>query len=192
MTTSMKDIALDSLRESLSVKEACITNNLDLIVLAARRIATCLASGHKLLIFGNGGSAADAQHMAAEFINRFQMERSPLPAVALTTDSSVLTSIGNDYGFELVFTKQVQALGKPDDIAIGISTSGNSPNVIHAIKKAKRMDLFTMGWTGAGGELADLADMVFRAESKSTARIQEAHITIGHILCDLVEKMLFP
>jgi len=188
----MKNIILNILEESINVKDRFIKGNIDLIVKGAERLAACIASGNKILIFGNGGSAADAQHIAAEFINRFQIERPPLAAIALTTDTSVITSIGNDYGFDEIFSKQIRALGKKDDVAWGISTSGNSANVIKAINAAKEIGLFTIGFTGRGGKLAKCADMVFPVESDKTARIQEAHITLGHIFCDIIERIIFP
>lgn len=189
----MKDIVLDILRESVSVKESFITSHADKILRAADQTAACLASGHKILIFGNGGSAADAQHIAAEFVNRFRIERPPLAAIALTTDTSIITSIGNDYHFDEIFVKQVQAIGHKDDIALGISTSGNSPNVAKAMKTAREMGLLTFALTGrGGGKLAELADMLFAVDSGVTARIQESHITFGHILCELTDRILFP
>jgi len=188
----MKKIILKNLEESIEVKDRFIKNNIDLISKGAEMIATCLASGHKILIFGNGGSAADAQHIAAEFVNRFKIERSPLAAIALTTDTSIITSIGNDYHFNEIFSKQIKALGKKDDIAWGISTSGNSKNVIQAINAAKDIGISTIGLTGRRGKLAESADLVFSVESDVTARIQEAHITLEHILCDLVDRILFP
>jgi len=188
----MKDIILNVLAESLKVKEQFIKAHTGLIQKAADRMAVCITSGHKILLFGNGGSAADAQHIAAEFVNRFQIERPPLAAIALTTDTSVITSIANDYHFDEVFSKQVRALGQKDDIAIGISTSGNSRNVNAAIRAAGEIGMHTIGLTGRGGELAECADLVFRVESDTTARIQEAQISLGHILCDLVERILFP
>ncbi|TES89097.1 MAG: SIS domain-containing protein [Desulfobacteraceae bacterium] len=188
----MKEIILDTLQESIKVKDRFIKNNIDLIQRGADMLSTCITSGHKILIFGNGGSAADAQHIAAEFVNRFQIERPPLAALALTTDTSIITSIGNDYHFDKIFSKQIRALGKRDDIAIGISTSGNSTNVIEAIHAAGQIGMFTIGLTGRGGELAECADLVFAVKSDTTARIQESHITLGHILCDLVERILFP
>ena len=187
----MKKIILNILGESIKVKDRSIKGNIDLIVKGAGMLVTCIASGHKILIFGNGGSAADAQHIAAEFVNRFQIERPPLAAIALTTDTSIITSIGNDYHFDEIFAKQVSAIGKKDDIAWGISTSGNSKNVIKAMNTAKDMGIFTIGFTGRGGKLAECADLVFPVESDTTARIQETHITMGHILCDLVERTLF-
>ncbi len=188
----MKEIILNALRESLEVKDRFIKNNIDIIQRGADMLANCLTSGHKIMIFGNGGSAADAQHIAAEFVNRFQIERPPLAALALTTDTSIITSIGNDYHFDEIFSKQIRALGKKDDIAIGISTSGNSKNVIQAINAGRKIGMFTIGLTGSGGELAECADLVFAVKSDTTARIQEAHITLGHIFCDLVERILFP
>ena len=188
----MKDIILETLQDSINVKDRFIKNNIPLILRGADMLVTCITSGHKILIFGNGGSAADAQHIAAEFVNRFQIERPPLAAIALTTDTSIITSIGNDYHFDEIFSKQINALGKKDDIAIGISTSGNSKNVIQAIHAADKIGMFTIGLTGRGGELAECVDLVFAVKSDITARIQEVHITLGHILCDLVERILFP
>jgi len=188
----MRKIILNTLEDSIKVKDRFIRTNVEQIIKCADILAQSIASGHKILIFGNGGSAADAQHIAAEFINRFQIERPPLAAIALTTDTSVITSIGNDYHFDQIFSKQVIALGRKDDIAIGISTSGNSRNVIMAIDAAKEKRLFTIGFSGRGGKLAECADIAFCVESDVTARIQESHITLGHILCDLVEKILFP
>jgi D-sedoheptulose 7-phosphate isomerase len=187
----MKDIILNILEASIAVKDRCIRNHMDLIIKGADLLTTCLTTGHKVLIFGNGGSAADAQHIAAEFVNRFQIERHPLAALALTTDTSIITSIANDYHFDEIFAKQIQALGKADDVAIGISTSGNSENVIKAVHTARDMGIFTIGLTGRGGKLAECADLAFRVESDSTARIQETHITLSHIFCDLMERILF-
>ena len=161
------------------------------IVDAAMLIARCLRGGGKLLFFGNGGSAADAQHLAAEFVGRFRIERQALPAIALTTDSSILTAVGNDYGFDQIFARQVQALGRPGDVAIGISTSGNSPNVNGAIKQAAKQDLKTIGLAGKdGGSLVKSVDVSIVVASTNIARIQECHITIGHILCEVVENEL--
>lgn len=188
----MKKIILDILQDSISVKDRFIKNNIDLIERGADILASGIVSGHKILIFGNGGSAADAQHIAAEFVNRFQIERPPLAALALTTNTSIITSIGNDYHFDEIFSKQIAALGRKDDIAVGISTSGNSKNVVKAIRAAKNIGMFTIGLTGRGGEIAACSDLVFAVESDTTARIQEAHITLGHILCDLVDRILFP
>ncbi len=161
------------------------------IVEAAFMMTSCLRSGGKLLFFGNGGSAADAQHIAAEFVGRFVAERRGLPAMALTTDSSILTAVGNDYGFERIFARQIEALGRPNDVAIGISTSGNSPNVLEGIKEAKKFHLKTVGLSGNdGGKLAKVVDLAITVASTSTARIQECHIAIGHLFCELVEAEL--
>jgi len=188
----MKETIINILDDSIRVKDSFIRNNLDLIIKGVDILATCIASGHKILLFGNGGSAADAQHIAAEFVNRFKIERPPLAAIALTTDTSILTSIGNDYHFNEVFSKQIKAIGKKGDVALGISTSGNSKNVVLAFEEARSMELITMGFTGeGGGKLAELSDILFDVPSKITARIQETHITIGHILCELVDNKLF-
>ena len=188
----MDDLILNILSESLTVKKHAVRNNLESIQTAAQRVADCMAAGYKVLIFGNGGSAADAQHIAAEFVNRFMIERPPMAAVALTTDTSILTSIGNDYHFEDIFSKQVQALGKKGDIAWGISTSGNSPNVLKGLQAAKEMNLYTIGLGGRGGKMVSLVDLALTVPSDTTARIQETHLTIAHILCELVERMLYP
>ena len=159
---------------------------------ASQALATALKAGHKLLLFGNGGSAADAQHIAAEFVGRFVLERRPLPAIALTTDTSALTSISNDYGFEEVFSRQLLALGRPGDVVLAISTSGNSPNVLAGAKAAREHGIKTIGLTGGdGGQLARCVDISIVVPSDNTARVQEWHITIGHILCEIVENLLF-
>jgi D-sedoheptulose 7-phosphate isomerase len=161
------------------------------IVAAAAIILESLRSGGKLLFFGNGGSAADAQHLAAEFVGRFVLERRALPALALTTDSSIITAVGNDYGFEQVFARQIEALGRPGDVAIGISTSGNSPNVITAMQQARKQKLKTIGLAGKdGGLLQQCADVALIVAWPNTARIQECHLAIGHLLCELVENDL--
>ena len=188
----MKNIILDALSDSIRVKEAFITGHLDRIIQASEMMATAIVSGHKILIFGNGGSAADAQHIAAEFVNRFRVERQPLAAFALTTDTSIITSIANDYHFDEIFEKQIRALGKKGDIAIGISTSGNSRNVIQAVAAAKEIGLLTIGLAGPDGKLPEMVDLNFAVESRITARVQESHILLGHLLCDLVDRILFP
>jgi D-sedoheptulose 7-phosphate isomerase len=188
---SMEEIVRQILEDSIAVKRRSILQTTDRICRAVDKLANCLAQGGKILIFGNGGSAADAQHLAAEFINRFRLERRPLGAVALTTDTSVITSIGNDYRFDDIFAKQVAALGRPPDVAWGLSTSGNSPNVVNAIKLAHGLGLGTIAMTGRGGRLTDSAEVALTVDSDVTARIQEAHITMGHILCELVEGLLF-
>ena len=156
-------------------------------------IVDALRDGRKLLLFGNGGSAADAQHVAAEFVGRFLRERKPLPAIALTTDTSALTAIGNDYGFEDVFARQVRGLGAPGDIAIAISTSGSSPNVLRAVEAARGAGLKVVALTGgSGGKLAAAADVTLRVSASTlSARIQETHILIGHVICELVDQRLF-
>jgi D-sedoheptulose 7-phosphate isomerase len=165
----------------------------EVVVAAARMLAEALITGGKVLLFGNGGSAADAQHLAAEFVNRFQVERPPLAALALTTDSSVLTSIANDYDFAELFAKQVRALGRPGDVAVGISTSGASENVVRGLKEARNLGLRTLALSGGGGgPVAAAAEMALVVPSRETPRIQEVHITLGHVLCDLVDYLLFP
>jgi D-sedoheptulose 7-phosphate isomerase len=159
-----------------------------LIVEAAQRVATCLRDGGKVLLFGNGGSAADAQHLAAEFVGRFAMERQALAAMSLAADTSALTAIGNDYGFERVFARQVEALGRVGDVAIGISTSGNSPNVLAAVRAAANLGMRTIALTGRGGGLmGEAVELSIAVPSMNTARIQECHIAIGHLICQLVE-----
>jgi D-sedoheptulose 7-phosphate isomerase len=188
----MKDHIVKIFRESNRVKESFINDNLGKLANVIEVITAALQAGNKVMIFGNGGSAADAQHIAAEFVNRFIIERPPLPAIALTTDSSVLTSIGNDYDFSEIFSKQIRALGQQGDIAWGISTSGNSPNVLKALEIAKKMGLITLAFTGKdGGAIAQIADYTLNVSSQSTARIQETHITAGHAICELVDIKLF-
>ncbi|SHJ58708.1 phosphoheptose isomerase [Desulfatibacillum alkenivorans DSM 16219] len=189
----MKNLVLDIARESTAISTAFFNENADLVVKGATMLAQCLTSGGKILIFGNGGSAADSQHIAAEFVNRFELERAPLAAVALTTDTSVLTSIGNDYSYAQVFTKQVQALGKPGDIAWGVTTSGTSANVLAALDLARDAGLLTLLEAGQGG-LAheDKYDLVYSVKSRVTARVQETHLILAHILCGLTEQILYP
>lgn len=163
------------------------------LLAAAHLLARTLTAGHKLLLFGNGGSAADAQHLAAEFVNRFRIERPPLAALALTTDTSILTAVANDYDFSQVFVKQLKALGRPGDLAWGISTSGGSPNVLAGLQTARRLGMATLALAGRdGGAMVPLADVALIVRSNDTPRIQEVHITIGHVLCDLVDHILFP
>ncbi len=188
----MEKIIQKALRESIGVKEDFIKENTTKITFFAERIALALTSDRKLLLCGNGGSAADAQHIAAEFINRYELERPPLPAIALTTDTSILTSVGNDYSFDEIFSKQVKALGVEGDVLLAISTSGNSANVIEAVKAAKGLGIFTVGLTGGeGGQLAKLVDLSLVVKSKVTARVQETHILVGHVICELVDYLLF-
>lgn len=188
----MKDKIKNTFKESITLKETFINTNSEKIAYLVELILDTLKKGGKILLFGNGGSAADAQHIAAEFVNRFKRDRDPLPALALTVDTSVLTSIANDYDFSLVFLKQIKALGKPGDVAWGISTSGKSVNVNLALEEAKKMGLKTVALSGgAGGKMAEIADLALIVNSKNTPRIQEVHITIGHVVCELVEEMFF-
>ncbi len=192
---NMKTEIAINLAQSVIAQQAFAEASSDRIIQLVEWTIETFRSGGKLLIFGNGGSAADAQHVAAEFVNRFKIDRQPLPAIALTTDSSILTSIGNDFSFDMIFVKQVQALGKPGDLVLGISTSGNSPNVVKAIAAAKEMNIRTAALTGGssntGGEIGGLADLVLNVPTDSTAHIQETHLWVEHILCELVEKELF-
>ena len=178
---------------SITLKRQFLRENLDTLIEAIEVIAAALRAGHKLLLFGNGGSAADAQHIAAEFVNRLTIERPPLPAIALTTDTSALTSIANDYGYAEVFAKQVRALGRRGDVALAISTSGNAANVLRAVAACRRLGIRTIGLTGGtGGRLARAADLVLRAAGTTeTARIQETHILVGHVICAQVDALLF-
>ena len=166
--------------ESLSAQQS-------VLVRVAGKMTRALLGGKKVLWCGNGGSAADSQHLAAELMGRFRRERRGLPSIALTTDTSILTAIGNDYGYEKVFQRQVEALCLPGDIVVGISTSGNSPNVCAALETAREIGAFTVAFTGEGGAMASIADAVVCIASKDTARIQEGHILCGHMLCDWVE-----
>jgi D-sedoheptulose 7-phosphate isomerase len=188
----MEDHIVKIFKESIRVKEAFVNENLSKLVNVVEAIIAALKAGNKILIFGNGGSAADAQHIAAEFVNRFVIERPPLPAIALTTDTSIITSIGNDYDFSEIFSKQIRAIGQSGDIAWGISTSGNSANVLKGLEVAKKMGLVTIAFTGKdGGNIAKIADLSVNVSSSVTARIQEVHITAGHAICDLVDIKLF-
>ncbi|OGP79159.1 MAG: phosphoheptose isomerase [Deltaproteobacteria bacterium RBG_16_49_23] len=188
----MESIIQKRFKESAEVKNRFLKENLSRLLDVVKLISRCFEAGNKLFFFGNGGSAADAQHLAAEFVNRYIMDRPPLPAIALTTDASILTSVSNDFSFSEVFSKQLKALGKEGDIAVGISASGTSPNIIKAFEVAKEMGIKTIALTGNdGGSLVKVADFSLIVPSSSTPRIQEAHILIGHILCELVEHYLF-
>jgi D-sedoheptulose 7-phosphate isomerase len=179
--------------ESVRVKSQFFQENRERIADTAAVIAHALRNGKKILFFGNGGSAADAQHLAAEMVGRFGPDRSALAAIALSTDTSILTAVGNDYGYEKVFGRQIEALAQPGDVAIAISTSGNSPNVLHALDVARSKGLFTVGFTGqTGGKMSGRAEVLFRVPSVQTSRIQETHILLGHILCELIDRELFP
>lgn len=188
----MKKKIITILQETILIKEKIISSHIDEIIKIYSLIMRCLKRGGKVILFGNGGSAADSQHIAAELIGRFKKDRPAIPAIALTTDTSILTSISNDYGYESVFVKQIEGIADKKDIVIGISTSGNSKNVIEGIKKAKKMGLGTVALTGSdGGKLSKIVDSALIVPSKDTARIQETHITIGHIICELLEEELF-
>lgn len=188
----MRKLAEGIFRESAEIKLAFLDTHLDLVVRAATAIAGALRAGGKVLVFGNGGSAADAQHIAGELVNRFLLDRPALPAIALTTDGSILTSISNDRDYAQVFARQVEALGCPGDVAIGISTGGSSPSVVRGIETAAQRQLCTVAFTGGdGGKLNGLVDYAFVVPSRSTPRIQEVHTTLGHVLCQLVETELF-
>ncbi|MEW6618073.1 MAG: D-sedoheptulose 7-phosphate isomerase [bacterium] len=185
----MEEKVLAQLNESAKIKLKLDTKQ---IVVAAQLIIEAYQKGGKVLLMGNGGSAADAQHIAGELVGRFKKERKALPAIALTTDTSILTAIGNDYNFDEIFRRQVEALAQQGDIVIGITTSGTSPNVLLGIEKANEIGAKTIGLSGRdGGKLRQIANLCLIVPSNNTPRIQEAHITIGHIICDLVEETLF-
>jgi D-sedoheptulose 7-phosphate isomerase len=190
----MKETITQAFAESIRVKQAFLRDNLQILTQAIDAVVAAFKSGNKLLVFGTGGSAADAQHIAAEFTNRFLIEREPLPAIALTTDSSALTAIANDYTYTQIFSKQVKALGKAGDIALAISTSGNSPNVLAAIETCKQLRIQTIGLTGgSGGKIAGQVDYCLSvSEGKNSPRIQETHILVGHVICEIVDQQLFP
>jgi D-sedoheptulose 7-phosphate isomerase len=183
-----------SIKASIAVKELLLRNPevVSVIARVSELLVDTLRKGNKVLLFGNGGSAADAQHIAAEFVGRFAFDRPALPALALSANSSCVTAISNDYGFDLVFSRQIEALARPGDLAVGISTSGNSSNVHHALSVARKMKLSTVALTGCtGGKLKDVVDHCICAPSNETPRIQECHVLIGHIISELVEKAIF-
>lgn len=195
--TSPKSSSVDSdfareidekLSESIRTKEKVRAELIPVIAQAAQLLIAAVEAGHKVLFFGNGGSAADSQHLAAELVGKLLVPRRALPAIALTTDTSNLTAIGNDFGFEAIFERQIEALGEAGDVAVGISTSGKSPNVLTAVKTARSMGIKTIALTGrGGGQLAGLVDVAITVPSDNTQRIQESHITIGQIFCELME-----
>lgn len=183
------EIVRANIERSIEVHARLMSECLETIASGADALITAYQSGHKALFFGNGGSAADAQHLAAEFLGRYLREREPMPAVALHVNSSAVTAIGNDYGYDQVFARQLQALAAPGDVAVAISTSGNSASVIEAVRCARIMGVFTLGLTGAsGGQLRGLVDVLITVPSEETPRIQECHILIGHAMCDAVER----
>jgi len=195
IVATMKTLISANLEQSVKAKQAFAQASSDRIVQLVEWLIETFQGGGKLMLIGNGGSAADAQHMAAEFVNRFKISRRPLPAIALTTDSSVLTSICNDFGYDQVFVKQIEALGKPGDLVLAISTSGNSPNVVKAVETAREMGIRTAALTGGtarpGGALNPLVDLLLNVPSDSTPHIQEAHLWVEHMVCELVEKEMF-
>jgi D-sedoheptulose 7-phosphate isomerase len=182
------------LQDSIVVKQQLLADETMLVNIAdvAQHAIDALRAGNKIILAGNGGSASDAQHIAAELVGRFEQDRPGLPAMALTTNASQLTALSNDYGYEAVFSRQLQALGRAGDVFFGLSTSGNSANVVNAVEVAREQELITVGMTGnSGGRLESLCDVCIQVPSANTARIQEAHITIGHILCAQIEQALF-
>jgi D-sedoheptulose 7-phosphate isomerase len=188
-----KNLALvrKRIQQSVRVKQRFSDKLLTDVALAAQMIVESYRNGGKLILFGNGGSAADAQHIACELVGRFIKERRPLEAVSLTTNTSTLTSVANDYGYDRVFERQVEAAAKPVDVVVGISTSGDSPGVVRAIKRAKKIGCMTIGMTGqTGGALKRTTDILLNIPSKDTPRIQESHILLGHIICELVERAI--
>jgi D-sedoheptulose 7-phosphate isomerase len=188
----VKEIILKRFVESARVKVEFAERSAEAVMAAVEMIAEAFRSGRKLLLFGNGGSAADAQHIAAEFVNRFNMERPGLPAIALTTDTSALTSIANDYAFGEIFARQVKALGAEGDVAIAISTSGTSPNIIRGVQAAREIPMHVIGFSGRdGGQLAELSDIALVVPSEAVSHIQESHITVGHVICELVDQTLY-
>ena len=188
-TITTTGIIQANIERSIEVHSRLMDACLPALTLAADALIAAYRGGHKAIFFGNGGSAADAQHLAAEFLGRFLRERDPMPALALNVNSSAVTAIGNDYGYEVVFSRQLKALAAAGDVAVGISTSGNSANVIHALKCAREMGLFTIAMTGIdGGRMRGIADVLIAVPSAETPRIQECHILAGHALCDVVER----
>ncbi|MCC6442940.1 MAG: D-sedoheptulose 7-phosphate isomerase [Armatimonadetes bacterium] len=188
----MKEHIEASLNESIRVRRLLLENQLEEIERFVRMIIETYRQGGKVIFMGNGGSAADAQHLSGELVGRFHSNRKALPSLSLSTDTSILTCIGNDYGFESLFSRQIEAWGAPGDLVVGITTSGNSPNVLEGIRKAKAMGIATVGLTGGtGGKLASAADFCLIMPSADTARIQELHITLGHIACELLDEELF-
>lgn len=191
----MLDLIKTQLNASCLAKQRLIEDPARLadIEAVAESCIAALRQGKKLLLAGNGGSAADSQHIAAELVGRFEKDRAGLPALALTTNASSMTAIANDYGYDSVFSRQIQAFANGGDVFVGFSTSGDSPNIVSAVEEAKRMGLITVGMTGnSGGKLVDICDHCIRVPDTNTARIQESHITIGHIICSLIEQAIFP
>jgi D-sedoheptulose 7-phosphate isomerase len=189
-----EETIIDRINKSIEMEEKILRDNnlVKRIDLISQTIINAYKSNKKVILFGNGGSAADAQHLAAELMNKFYLDRKSLPAIALTVNTSILTAIGNDYSFEQIFSKQLEGISEKEDIAIGISTSGNSKNVIEGLKLAKKNKLFTVGFTGKdGGKINNIVDVCINIPSDDTPRIQEGHIMVGHIICEIIEKELF-
>jgi D-sedoheptulose 7-phosphate isomerase len=185
------DILRKNIESSIEVHSRLLEACLPAMTVAAAALITAYRSGHKALFFGNGGSAADAQHLAAEFLGRYLLDRHPMPALALHANSSAVTAIANDHGYEHVFSRQLQALAVAGDVAVGLSTSGNSKSILEALTAARQMGVYTIGLTGAsGGRMRELVDVLIAAPSNETPRIQECHILVGHALCDAVEQAL--
>ena len=188
----MREKIKKAFNDSITIKQKFVAENIDTIVEVSNLLAETFNRGGKLLLFGNGGSASDASHIAAEFVNRFRKERPAFPAIALNTDTAVLTSIANDYDYSDVFVRQLKAIAQEGDVVIAISTSGSSQNVIKAVDAARTRKLRTVAFTGAKGDkLASRCDYIFAVPSDNTPRIQETHITLGHVLCQMVEEILF-
>lgn len=188
----MEEIIRRVAKDSQRIQEGFVQKNTSQLINCAEYISKAFQNDRKLMLCGNGGSAADAQHIAAEFVNRFLLDRHPLPAMALTTDTSIITSVANDYSYEEVFSKQIQALGVEGDILLAISTSGNSNNILSAIRTAKGKGLYTVGLIGGdGGKMLTLVDLPLVVVSNETPRVQETHILAGHLICELVEYVLF-
>lgn len=191
------DYIRQQVQASLEVKQEILKNDrvIEQVLQVSKKIVEILSSKEtrgKVITAGNGGSAADAQHITAEFVSRFYFDRPALPSIALTTDTSIITAIGNDYGYENLFTRQIEANGSKGDVYIAISTSGNSPNIVKSLVKAREMGIFTVGLTGGtGGKMADLCDVCICVPSSETPRVQESHILLGHIICAYVEKEIF-
>jgi len=191
--STLNTVAARRIAESVALKQRLLEDEcfLETLESTALRLADALRNGHKVMLMGNGGSAADAQHLAAELTGRYLLERRALPAMALNVNTSILTAVGNDYSFEKIFARQIEALGLPGDVAIGLSTSGNSSNIVAAMQCARERDLVTVALTGqSGGLLKDVVDVCLRIPSVDTPRIQECHILAGHILCEIVESEL--
>jgi len=190
----MKHFVQKQIQQSIATLEAVLTDEQlsDTLVTIGKLTADAMRSSHKLLVAGNGGSAADAQHLVAEFVVRFTVNRPALRAIALTTDSSILTAAGNDFGFDHIFSRQLEALGQPGDVFLGISTSGNSPNILQALNQARKMNIITVGFSGNnGGQMRSLCDHNIIIPSTVTANIQESHLALEHIFCMLVERFIF-